>query len=82
MREDSDREYRRGVVSPKPIDVIEKDMIRKLVDKGNIVISCGGIPVIREGTIVNGIAAVIDKDFAAEILVQKSYIKWRVRGYG
>lgn len=72
MREDSGRGYRRVVASPKPIDVIEKDIIRQLVDKGNIVISCGGggIPVIREGTMVKGVAAVIDKDFAAGILAE------------
>ncbi len=45
------RGYRRVVASPKPIDVIEKDIIKELVDNGNVVISCGGggIPVIREG---------------------------------
>ena len=72
MKEDSGRGYRRVVASPKPIDVIEKDLIKELVDMGNVVISCGGggIPVIREGGMVKGVAAVIDKDFAAEKLAE------------
>ncbi len=72
MKEDAGRGYRRVVASPKPIDVIEKDLIKQLVDMGNVVISCGGggIPVIREGGMVKGVAAVIDKDFAAEKLAE------------
>jgi carbamate kinase len=72
MKEDAGRGYRRVVASPKPIDVIEKDLIKELVDMGNVIISCGGggIPVIREGGIVKGVAAVIDKDFAAEKLAE------------
>ena len=72
MKEDAGRGYRRVVASPKPIDVIEKDLIKELVDMGNVVISCGGggIPVIREGEMVKGVAAVIDKDFAAEKLAE------------
>lgn len=72
MKEDAGRGYRRVVASPKPIDVIEKDLIKELVDTGNVIISCGGggIPVIREGGMVKGVAAVIDKDFAAEKLAE------------
>ena len=72
MKEDAGRGYRRVVASPKPIDIIEKDIIKQLVDNGNIIISCGGggIPVIREGAMVKGVAAVIDKDFAAEKLAE------------
>lgn len=72
MKEDAGRGYRRVVASPKPLDVIEKDMIEQMVDAGNIVISCGGggIPVIVEEGIVKGVPAVIDKDFAAEKLAE------------
>lgn len=72
MKEDSGRGYRRVVASPKPIDVIEKDLIKSLVEAGNIIISCGGggIPVIRDGNSIIGVSAVIDKDFAAEKLAE------------
>lgn len=72
MKEDAGRGYRRVVASPKPIDVVEKEMIKALVNLGNIVISCGGggIPVINDENTIKGISAVIDKDFAAEKLAE------------
>lgn len=72
MKEDAGRGYRRVVASPKPIDVVEKDIIKGLVDAGTVVISCGGggIPVILENGEVKGVPAVIDKDFAAERLAE------------
>lgn len=72
MKEDAGRGYRRVVASPKPIDVIEKDIIKELVENGTVVISCGGggIPVILEDGEVKGVPAVIDKDFAAEKLAE------------
>ncbi|MDF2882167.1 MAG: carbamate kinase [Clostridiaceae bacterium] len=72
MKEDAGRGYRRVVPSPKPIDVIEKDIIKDLFETGKIVISCGGggIPVVKEDNLVKGVAAVIDKDFAAEKLAE------------
>ena len=53
-----------------PVDVIEKETVRTLIDAGQIVITVGGggIPVIRNGNKLEGIAAVIDKDFASETL--------------
>jgi carbamate kinase len=59
--------YRRVVASPKPLDIVEKREIRKLIAMGFIVICCGGggIPVIREGRAFHGIDAVIDKDLAS-----------------
>ena len=68
MKEDSGRGYRRVVPSPKPIDIVEKDVINNLINNGGIVICAGGggIPVIKEENSLIGIAAVIDKDFASE----------------
>jgi carbamate kinase len=59
--------YRRVVASPKPLDIVEKREIRKLIRMGFIVICCGGggIPVIRQGRAFHGIDAVIDKDIAS-----------------
>ncbi len=74
FKEDAGRGYRRVVASPKPIDVVEKEIIKSLVKEGHVVITVGGggIPVVKEGNSLVGVAAVIDKDFAsakiAEIL--------------
>lgn len=67
MKEDAGRGYRRVVASPLPIDVIEKESIKTLVEKGNIVICAGGggIPVIEKNGKIEGVAAVIDKDYAS-----------------
>ena len=67
MKEDAGRGYRRVVASPLPIDVIEKESIKTLVEKGDIVICAGGggIPVILENSKIEGVAAVIDKDYAS-----------------
>ncbi|GAA0069010.1 carbamate kinase [Clostridium sardiniense] len=72
MKEDAGRGYRRVVASPKPIDIVEKEAIKTMVNDGFVVIACGGggIPVIREGDELVGVPAVIDKDFAAEKLAE------------
>ena len=59
------------VPSPKPIDIVEKDEVREMVKKNFIVIACGGggIPVLQDKKgRLKGVAAVVDKDFAAERL--------------
>ena len=66
--EDSGRGYRRVVPSPKPIDIVEKEVIREMISDGQIVITCGGggIPVrMDDEDGYEGVDAVIDKDFAA-----------------
>jgi len=67
MIEDSGRGYRRVVPSPKPIDVVEKEVIKTLSNQGVVVITVGGggIPVVRQGNSLVGVEAVIDKDFAS-----------------
>ncbi len=66
--------WRRVVPSPQPIDVIEKDVILKLVGDGdgNVVICTGGggVPVVRRGGRLIGVEAVIDKDLAAAVLAE------------
>lgn len=70
--EDSGRGYRRVVPSPKPIDIVEKDIIKAIVEKGHIAIAAGGggIPTVQKGKELIGVAAVIDKDFASEKLAE------------
>lgn len=65
--EDAGRGYRRVVPSPKPIGVLEEDVVSNLIQDGYLVITCGGggIPVILTEDGYQGIDAVIDKDFAA-----------------
>ena len=72
MVEDAGRGYRRVVPSPKPVDVIEKNTVRALVDSGTVVITVGGggIPVVRKDGKLEGTPAVIDKDFASAKLAE------------
>ena len=67
MKEDAGRGYRRVVPSPLPIDIIEKESIKSLLDNGQVVICAGGggIPVIKQDNKLEGVAAVIDKDYAS-----------------
>ena len=71
MIEDAGRGYRRVVPSPKPIEIVEIDSIKTLLENGFVVIAVGGggIPVVRgkDGCLV-GAEAVIDKDHASGLL--------------
>ena len=74
IREDSGRGWRRVVPSPKPIHILESDAIIDFMKTGAIVIAAGGggIPVVSNGeNSFEGVDAVIDKDFAAELLAEK-----------
>lgn len=71
MVQDAGRGYRRVVPSPKPIEIIEKKVIQSLVDQKYCVVAVGGggIPVMdMGGGILEGIDAVIDKDYASALL--------------
>lgn len=71
IMEDAGRGWRRVVASPKPIRIVEQDVIKNLIEAGFVVITTGGggIPVIADvqGNL-RGVPAVIDKDFAASLL--------------
>ncbi|MFP4170271.1 MAG: carbamate kinase [Methanomassiliicoccales archaeon] len=75
FREDLKRGgYRRVIPSPRPVDIIERRTIRRLVfggeDQAEVVVAAGGggIPVIRRGDHLEGVEAVVDKDLAACVL--------------
>ena len=72
MKEDAGRGYRRVVPSPLPIDIIEKDAIETLLSNGQVVICAGGggIPVIKKDKKLEGVTAVIDKDYASSKLAE------------
>jgi carbamate kinase len=69
--DDAGRGYRRIISSPMPVEIVEQDAIETLVRKGFSVVGVGGggIPVIRrDDGILEGVAAVIDKDNASSLL--------------
>lgn len=74
VKEDAGRGWRRVVPSPIPRRVVEIDAVRKLVSAGFVVVAVGGggIPVIEveEGRL-EGVAAVIDKDYASSLLASE-----------
>ena len=65
--------YQHVGASPRPLTIVVKREIRKLIEMGFIVICCGGggIPVIREGRAFAGVDAVIDKDLASAKLAEE-----------
>lgn len=71
-KEDSGRGYRRVVASPKPLYVVESDVIEKLTRENTLVIASGGggIPVYQDGNKLVGIDAVVDKDYASAKLAE------------
>jgi carbamate kinase len=74
LAEDAGRGWRRVVPSPRPLTVIEQDIISYLLRGGIIVIAAGGggVPVIRqEAGDLSGVEAVIDKDRTAAVLARE-----------
>ncbi len=65
--EDAGRGYRRVVPSPKPINIVELESVKKLVKSNCVVITVGGggIPIIKEENSFKGVDAVIDKDLSS-----------------
>ena len=66
--------WRRLVPSPRPLEIVEKDLIRRLLATGDasvlIAAGGGGIPVIRHRSGYRGVEAVIDKDLASAVLAK------------
>lgn len=74
VKEDAGRGFRRVVPSPIPKKIIEIDAVRTLIDNRFVVVAVGGggIPVIEpEPGRYEGVAAVIDKDYASSLLASE-----------
>jgi carbamate kinase len=72
--EDGGGRVRRLVPSPRPIDIVEADAVRQLINDGKIVVAAGGggMPVYRDpGVGWEGVEAVVDKDRTAAILAHR-----------
>jgi carbamate kinase len=71
MAEDAGRGWRRMVASPRPVRIIEWEVVRHLVKDGYVVVAAGGggIPVVADSQgLLTGVAAVVDKDLASAVL--------------
>lgn len=73
FKEDAGRGWRRIVPSPLPKELVEMEIIRAVVDRGDVVIASGGggIPVVKKGKTLVGVDAVIDKDRAAALMAHE-----------
>ena len=71
--EDAARGYRRVVPSPKPCEIVERDLIEECLSLNWIVIAAGGggIPVVGKNGVYRGVEAVIDKDRASALLASE-----------
>lgn len=74
FKKDAGRGWRKVVPSPKPIGIKDAKVIQSLVDSGVVVIAAGGggVPVVQNPVTkkMEGIEAVIDKDFASQTLAE------------
>ena len=73
MVEEPPRGHRRVVASPEPIEIVEESVIRTLLEAGVVVITLGGggVPVVRDGSRLVGVEAVVDKDLSSALLAEQ-----------
>ncbi len=64
--------WRRVVPSPRPLEIVERDALRALVEAGSVPIAMGGggVPVVAEGSGYRGVEGVVDKDLSAALLAR------------
>ncbi len=69
--EDSGRGYRKVVASPKPLEIVEIETIKNLLENDHIVIAGGGggVPVFKQNQSL-GANAVIDKDLVSALMAK------------
>ena len=63
------RGWRKVVASPRPVRILNIDLVERLAREGYIVVTVGGggIPVVQEPEGLRGVEAVIDKDLASAL---------------
>lgn len=73
LRKDSNRGYRRVVPSPYPLEIVEIAAMKDLSALGYtmIIAGGGGIPVVRNGQLLSGVDAVIDKDYTSSLVASE-----------
>ena len=74
MKEDAGRGWRKVVPSPRPLEILQLDTIKLLLEAGQCVIAGGGggIPVVRDDSgLLVGVEAVIDKDRLSALLARE-----------
>jgi carbamate kinase len=73
LKEDAGRGWRRVVASPRPLEVLELEMVAGLLESGALVVAAGGggIPVVHREGRYDGVDAVIDKDLASALLATR-----------
>jgi len=93
VRDDAGRGFRRMVPSPRPLRILEAEVVRLLVEEGVLVICAGGggVPVVRRNGAYEGVEAVVDKDRTAAVLAIQlratrllllTGVEHLMRGYG
>jgi carbamate kinase len=70
--EDAGRGFRRVVPSPRPLRVLEAELVRRLSEAGAVPIACGGggVPVVETPSGYRGVEAVVEKDLTTAVLAQ------------
>ena len=65
--------WRRVVASPKPLEIVELDILKEFIEDDSCLLIAGGgggIPVIKSGSSLKGIDCVVDKDYVGSLIAK------------